>query len=236
MRTTRILFILCGLFAAVPAWADMSGTYVGKGPALAVMIQIVETSGGNFTGRYERVVLQADGKIGDTNATISGTGNGETVVATIKTADFFATSVPVSGTYRGGVLHLTGGPNLVLNLCRADEADFRAQVAALTAQGQQIIDARTRQETRRALAPAPNFAAVVTANEIEGIRNTIRSYWNVPAGARDQAGLIVTLIVEMNQDGTPAKAEMKETGRYNNDPTYRAAADAAHRAIMNQGP
>jgi hypothetical protein len=64
----------------------------------------------------------------------------------------------------------------------------------------------------------------------------IRSCWNVPAGARDQAGLIVTLIVEMNQDGTPAKAEMKETGRYNNDPTYRAAADAAHRAIMNQGP
>ena len=184
----------------------MSGTYVGKSPALAAMIQIVETSGGNFTGRYERVVLQADGKIEDTNATISGAGNGETVVATIKTADLFATSVPVSGTHRSGVLHLTGGANLVLNLSRADEADFRAQATALTAQGQQIIDARTRQETRRALAPAPNLAAVVTANEIEGIRNMIRSCWNVPAGARDQAGLIVTLIVEMNQDGTPVKA------------------------------
>jgi hypothetical protein len=53
MRTTRILFMLCGLFAAVPAWADMSGTYLGNGPGTTVMIQIVETSGGNFTGRYE---------------------------------------------------------------------------------------------------------------------------------------------------------------------------------------
>ena len=29
------------------------------------------------------------------------------------------------------------------------------------------------------------------------------------------------------------KKKFKDTGRYNNDPTYRAAADAAHRAIMN---
>ena len=32
----------------------------------------------------------------------------------------------------------------------------------------------------------------------------------------------------MNQDGTPVKADLKDTGRYNNDPTFRAAADAAH--------
>lgn len=137
--------ILCGLIAT-PVRADMLGTYVGKGPTLAVMVQIVEIGGGNFTGRYSQVALQADGKIEEINATIAGARNGETVVATIKTADFFAASVPVSGTYRGGVLHLTGGTNLVLNLSGADEADFRAQVAALTARGEQIIDARTRQQ------------------------------------------------------------------------------------------
>jgi len=42
------LLVLCGI---TPAWADMSGTYIGKGPTLAVMVQIVETGGGNFTGR-----------------------------------------------------------------------------------------------------------------------------------------------------------------------------------------
>jgi hypothetical protein len=146
MRPIRILPILCGTFLATPAWADMSGTYVGKGPNVAVMVQIVETAGSNFTGRYEQVTLQADGKIEDANATIAGTRSGETIVATIKTADFFAASVPVSGTYRGGVLHLTGGTNFVVNLISRNEADFRAQVAALTAQGRNIVDARRRQQ------------------------------------------------------------------------------------------
>jgi hypothetical protein len=44
---------------------------------------------------------------------------------------------------------------------------------------------------------------------------------------------IVTLVVTMNKDGTPAKAEIKDQDRYSNDPNYRAVADAAHRAIMN---
>ena len=79
---------------------------------------------------------------------------------------------------------------------------------------------------------APNAAAVLTASEMEGVRNKIRPCWNTLGGARDQA-LIVTLVVQMNQDGTPVKAEIRDTGRYGNDPTFRAAADAAHRAIMN---
>jgi outer membrane biosynthesis protein TonB len=89
------------------------------------------------------------------------------------------------------------------------------------------------QQVTRQAAAAPNLAAVVTASEIEGVRSKIRPCWNFPAGVKDQAGLIVTLIVQMNQDGTPVKADLKDHGRYNNDPIYRAAADAAHRAIMN---
>ena len=88
------------------------------------------------------------------------------------------------------------------------------------------------QVTRQAPA-APQLAAVVTASEVEGVRQKIRPCWNFPAGVKDQNALIVTLIVQMNQDGTPVKADLKDTGRYNNDPAYRAAADAAHRAIMN---
>jgi hypothetical protein len=87
-----------------------------------------------------------------------------------------------------------------------------------------------QQVTRQAPA-APQFASVVTASEIEGVRQKIRPCWNVLGGAKEAP--IVTLVVQMNQDGTPVKAEFKDTGRYNNDPTYRASADAAHRAIMN---
>lgn len=88
-----------------------------------------------------------------------------------------------------------------------------------------------QQVTRQAPA-APNLAAVVTASEIEGVRQKIRPCWNTQGGSRDQA-MIITLTVEMNQNGTPVKAALRDTGRYNSDPVFRAAADAAHRAIMN---
>jgi hypothetical protein len=79
--------------------------------------------------------------------------------------------------------------------------------------------------------PRP-LAAVVTASEIEGVRNRIRPCWNTMSDGRDQS-LIVTLVVQMSRDGTPVKAEVRDTRRYSSDPTFRAAADAAHRVIMN---
>jgi hypothetical protein len=85
----------------------------------------------------------------------------------------------------------------------------------------------------RTAPQAPNLAAVVTASEVEGVRQKIRPCWNFISGIKGAEDLVVTLVVQMNQDGTPVKADLKDTGRYNNDPAYRAAADAAHRAIMN---
>jgi hypothetical protein len=86
-------------------------------------------------------------------------------------------------------------------------------------------------EVTRVAPAAPNLAAVVTASEIEGVRSKIRPSWLSPGGAR--AAPIVTLTVQMNQDGTPVKAEIQDSGRYHNDPVFRAAADSAYRAIMN---
>ena len=89
---------------------------------------------------------------------------------------------------------------------------------------------RPKEYTRQA-AMAPNLASIVTASEIEAVRQKIRPCWNSVAGAKEAP--IVTLIVQMNQDGTPVNAEIQETGRYNGDPVYRAAAESAWRAIMN---
>jgi hypothetical protein len=87
------------------------------------------------------------------------------------------------------------------------------------------------QEVTRVAPAAPNLANVVTASEIEGVRSKIRPCWLSPGGAREAP--VVTLTVQMNQDGTPTKADVQDRGRYNNDPVFRAAADAAHRAVMN---
>jgi hypothetical protein len=91
---------------------------------------------------------------------------------------------------------------------------------------------RPKEITRQA-AVAPNLAAVVTASEIEGVRQKIRPCWNFIAGAKADVDLVVQLVVQMNQDGTPVDAEIKDTGRYNRDPIFRAAADAARRAVLN---
>jgi hypothetical protein len=90
---------------------------------------------------------------------------------------------------------------------------------------------RPPQQVTRQPTAAPQLAAVVTASEVEGVRSKIRQCWNTVGGAREAP--IVTFIVEMRQDGTPLKAEIRDTGRYNNDPVFRSAADAAWRALMN---
>jgi len=87
------------------------------------------------------------------------------------------------------------------------------------------------QEITRQAPAAPNLAAVVTASEIEGVRAKIRPCWLSFGGAREAP--IVSLVVQMNQDGTPVKAEVRDVGRYNNDPVFRSAADSAYRAVMN---
>ena len=75
---------------------------------------------------------------------------------------------------------------------------------------------RPKEITRQA-PMAPKLAAVVTASEIEGVRNKIRPCWN-PLGGVAGTQPIVTLVVQMNQDGTPVKAEIQDSGRYNSDP------------------
>ena len=150
--------------------AGLSGTYVGKGNNGAFLVQIVETADGLLTGRYEQVVLQPTGEINDMNASITGAADGQTVVVTIKPSVLFSGSMAASGTIQGGLLHLTGGgngSNLTLNLIRSDEAEFRAQIAALTEQARQINNVRTRREAaqRQAQIAANQLAALQSLAE-----------------------------------------------------------------------
>lgn len=87
------------------------------------------------------------------------------------------------------------------------------------------------QQVTRAPTAAPQLSAVVTRSEQEAVIQKIRGCYNTRGGAKETP--IVTFVVQMNQNGTPREAEIKDRGRYNNDPIYRAAADDAWRAIMN---
>jgi outer membrane biosynthesis protein TonB len=93
------------------------------------------------------------------------------------------------------------------------------------------------EQVARALAgrtpPGYDSSQPISALEIDLVRRQIEACWNVPAGARDAADLVVHIRVDMNPDGTPRMASVVEEDRMRGDVFYRAAAESALRAVLN---
>jgi hypothetical protein len=140
-----------GLIGMVsPAQADgISGTYVGQSPGRAYLVQIVETPGGQLTGRYEQTVLQPTGQLDRMNASITGASDGQTVVLTMKRTEVLSGSITASGTLQGSILHLSGsgdGSKIDLTVVKSDEAAYQRQVATLGDQARGITEVRVTGE------------------------------------------------------------------------------------------
>jgi hypothetical protein len=84
--------------------------------------------------------------------------------------------------------------------------------------------------TQAAAACTPAPPPAVRADEIESIRGKIRPCW--PARKLASAP-IVGITVQMNRDGSIAKAEIRDRARYEADADFRQVADDAWRALMN---
>jgi hypothetical protein len=75
--------------------------------------------------------------------------------------------------------------------------------------------------------------SVSETNAILGlITRQIQQCWNVPAGARNAADLLVLVDVDIAEDGTLTFIGFSESANYN-DEFYRVAADSARRAILD---
>ena len=139
------------LLTTTPSFADgISGPYVGSGSNSAFLVEIVETAGGQLTGRYEQTALQPDGKIDQKTASITGASDGQTIVVTIKpnTDQLFVSNITASGTIQGTMLHLSGGEGdgskIDLNLAKSDEVAYQTEIAKLKLRAQVVNDARSR--------------------------------------------------------------------------------------------
>ena len=73
----------------------------------------------------------------------------------------------------------------------------------------------------------------LTMSEQDALRRQLAQCWNVMAGAKYAEDLVVEVRVQMNRDRTVQNAQILNNGRYNADTHYRAAADAALRALRN---
>lgn len=80
---------------------------------------------------------------------------------------------------------------------------------------------------------AEEVGEVLTATQIDLIRQTIRKCWHFPAGLKNAEDLIVDIEMELDPDGNVTKAKIVDTSRMNTDPDYRTAAENAYRAVLD---
>ncbi len=76
-------------------------------------------------------------------------------------------------------------------------------------------------------------AGKLSFSELDSVRAQISGCWNFPAGAKYAENLIVQIKLVMNTDRTVQRATVVDQGKYNRDSAFRAAADAALRAVRN---
>ena len=65
------------------------------------------------------------------------------------------------------------------------------------------------------------------------VQRQIEPCWNVRAGAKDAKAHVVELRIEVNPDGRVRAVQILDRGRFADDPSFRAAAEAATRAVLN---
>ena len=102
--------------------------------------------------------------------------------------------------------------------------DLLSDVAAL------LEDDPSDEQTQQ----TPILGNRLTISEIDAVRRQIEPCWNVQIGARNPEELIVDVRVYMNRDGTVRKVQIIDTARMRSDVFFRAAADAARRAVQNK--
>lgn len=76
----------------------------------------------------------------------------------------------------------------------------------------------------------------MSVNEKDAIRQQIMQNWTVPSGAKDIQNIVATLHLNVQPDGTISKVEITDQSRYNTDPSFRAMADSAVRAVYKSSP
>jgi len=97
-------------------------------------------------------------------------------------------------------------------------------------------DTKSQQKTQTQAQPqsqSPSLSERLSISEEDALRRQIEQCWNPPIGARDARSLVVDIKITVNQDRTVQSAEVVDKSRMSSDPFYRAAAEAALRAVNN---
>lgn len=77
----------------------------------------------------------------------------------------------------------------------------------------------------------------VTMTELDAMRrqviDRVKDCWNINPGSKGAENLAVLVRMQMNPDGTVQSATIEDQARFNTDPFFQSAAEAARRAVLN---
>ena len=96
--------------------------------------------------------------------------------------------------------------------------------------------AKLDQLAGQALNTTPRTSSRTGASQNTILINHISQFWNPPTGAANADSLIIALIVHINKNAEVERVEIVDKARLQNDRTFKAAANAASRAIFNASP
>lgn len=74
---------------------------------------------------------------------------------------------------------------------------------------------------------------VLSISELDALRRQFSQCWSPPTGLKGAEDMIVDLAVSINPDGSVQEVRILDQARYNRDPQFQPAADAARRAVLN---
>jgi outer membrane biosynthesis protein TonB len=87
-------------------------------------------------------------------------------------------------------------------------------------------------EGDQSTAPVSQVSDVISASQIDAIRQKIYPCWNVPVGARGAKDLVVDMNVRIDRDGFVTHAEIADKSRLS-DAFFQSAAESARRALFD---
>lgn len=117
------------------------------------------------------------------------------------------------------------------------EKDFNTLLKNLTpdtqeqTQPQETLDKVIASATTE--SQVANLSDRLTMSEIDALRRQLATCWNVLSGAKYAENLVIEVRVVVNPDRTVQQATIINQPLYNTDTYYKAAADAAIRALHN---
>ncbi len=94
-------------------------------------------------------------------------------------------------------------------------------------------EAKSKDASAEDSAPLAQLSQKLTVSEEEALRRQLAQCWNVLSGAKYAENLVIEVRVVVNPDRTVQRATIVDQGRYTRDPHFRAAAEAALRALRN---